>query len=102
MPASHRPAIAHLKRVDPVLAAVIEKIGPCTMEAHKPGTHYDALVRSIVYQQLSGKAAGTIHRRFCELYPKRRPRAELVLKTEDEPLRAAGLSRQKMGYLRDL
>ena len=72
------------------------------MEAHKPGTHYDALVRSIVYQQLSGKAAGTIHRRFCALYPKKRPRADLVLKTEDEQLRSAGLSRQKMGYLRDL
>ena len=66
------------------------------------GTHSDALVRSIVFQQLSGKAAGTIHRRFCEIYPGKRPRAEHVLTTEDSVLRAAGLSRQKIGYLRDL
>ena len=98
----HRPALAHLKRVDPVLAGVIAKVGPCRMETSRTGTHYDALVRSIIYQQLSGKAAGTIHRRFCALYPRNRPRAELVLGTADEPLRGAGLSRQKMGYLRDL
>jgi DNA-3-methyladenine glycosylase II len=94
--------VNHLKRVDPVLAEVIDRVGPCRMQQRRTGTHYDALVRSIVYQQLSGKAAGTIHRRFCEIYPGNRPRAELVLTTEDERLRAAGLSRQKMGYLRDL
>ena len=59
-------------------------------------------MRSIVYQQLSGKAAGTIHRRFRELYPNKRPRAHLVLATSDDALRSAGLSRQKIGYLRDL
>ena len=102
MPSPHRAAIAHLKRVDPILAGIIESVGPCTMAPKRTGTHYDALVRSIVFQQLSGKAAGTIHRRFCELYPGKRPRAELVITTEDEKLRGAGLSRQKMGYLRDL
>jgi len=65
-----------------------------------PASH--APVRSIVFQQLSGKAASTIHRRFCELYPKKRPRAEHVLKTKDRAMRGAGLSRQKIGYLRDL
>jgi DNA-3-methyladenine glycosylase II len=55
-----------------------------------------------VFQQLSGKAATTIHRRFCELYPNNRPRAESVLATGDVALRGAGLSRQKIGYLRDL
>ncbi len=98
----HRTAVNHLKRVDPVLAGVIARVGPCRLDYRRTGTHYDALVRSIVYQQLSGKAAGTILRRFCEIYPGARPRAELVLTTEDEKLRAAGLSRQKMGYLRDL
>lgn len=102
MSASHRPALAHLKRADPILAALIARVGPCRMEQRRTGTHYDALVRSIVYQQLSGKAAGTIHRRFCELYPGKRPRAVLVLGTDDARLRGAGLSRQKMGYLRDL
>ena len=102
MSASHRPALAHLKRADPILAALIARVGPCRMEQRRTGTHYDALVRSIVYQQLSGKAAGTIHRRLCELYPGKRPRAVLVLGTDDARLRGAGLSRQKMGYLRDL
>ena len=98
----YRTAVNHLKRVDPVLAEVIARVGPCRMDLRRDGTHYDALVRSIVFQQLSGKAASTILRRVCELYPNGRPRAELVLATPDEQLRAAGLSRQKMGYLRDL
>ena len=102
MPASPRPAIAYLKRADPVLAELIARVGPFRMQQRRTGTHYDALVRSIVYQQLSGKAAGTIHRRFCELYPNKRPRAEHVLSTDDARLRSAGLSRQKIGYLRDL
>lgn len=100
--ASHRPAVAHLKRVDPILGEIIARVGPYRMARRRAGTHYDALVRSIVFQQLSGKAAGTIHRRFCELYPRSRPRAELVLSTSDDLLRGAGLSRQKVAYLRDL
>jgi DNA-3-methyladenine glycosylase II len=101
-PSPHRPALSHLRKVDPTLATIIDRVGPCRLETRRTGTHYDALVRSIVFQQLSGKAAGTIHRRFCEIYPGNRPRAEHVLATEDSVLRAAGLSRQKIGYLRDL
>src|SRR6476659_3441105 len=97
-----RAALAHLRRVDPVLGGIIDRVGPYRLEVKRTGTHYDALVRSIIYQQLSGKAAGTIHRRFRELYPNKRPRAHLVLATSDEALRSAGLSRQKIGYLRDL
>src|SRR3954466_15963270 len=100
-PSAHRSAIAHLKRVDPILGEIIDRVGPCRLEPRRTGTHYDALVRSIVFQQLSGKAAGPIHRRFCEIYPSKRPRAEHVLTTDDVALRAAGLSRQKIGYLRD-
>src|SRR4051812_44970652 len=99
---SHRQAILHLKRADPVLGDIIARVGTCRLEARRTGTHYDALVRSIVFQQLSGKAAGTIHRRLLEIYPGKRARAEHVLATSDEQLRAAGLSRQKIGYLRDL
>lgn len=102
MAASHRSAVAHLRRVDPVLAQVIARVRQAPPLPKRAGTHYDALVRSIIYQQLSGKAAATIHRRFRELYPNRRPRAHLVLATSDEALRSAGLSRQKIGYLRDL
>jgi DNA-3-methyladenine glycosylase II len=102
MSMSHRSALAHLRRADPVIGAIIDRVGSCRMEVRRSGTHYDALVRSIVFQQLSGKAAGTIHRRFCALYPRNRPRAELVLATDDTRLRGAGLSRQKVAYLRDL
>ena len=85
-----------------MLGGIIERVGPCRLEARRAGTHYEALVRSIVFQQLSGKAARTIHDRFRALYPRGRPRAELVLATDDISLRGAGLSRQKIGYLRDL
>jgi DNA-3-methyladenine glycosylase II len=102
MATSHRSAVAHLRRVDPVLGEIIAKVRKAPPPPRRAGTHYDALVRAIIYQQLSGKAAGTIHRRFCELYPNKRPRAHLVLATSDEALRSAGLSRQKIGYLRDL
>jgi DNA-3-methyladenine glycosylase II len=66
------------------------------------GTHYQALVRSIVYQQLSGKAAGTILARFNALFAHGEPTPERVLKASDETLRSVGLSRQKIAYLRDL
>jgi DNA-3-methyladenine glycosylase II len=102
MASTHRAALAHLRRSDPILGEIIARIRAAPPAPSRTGTHYEALVRAIVYQQLSGKAAGTIHRRFCALYPRRRPRAELVLATSDDALRAAGLSRQKIGYLRDL
>ena len=98
----HTPSIRHLKRVDPVLAGVIDRVGPCRLEPRREGTHFDALVRSIVYQQLSGKAAGTILGRVHALYGDRSPTPAELLATPDETLRAAGLSRQKLSYLKDL
>jgi DNA-3-methyladenine glycosylase II len=98
----HHSSIRHLKRVDPVLAAVIERVGPCRLEPRNEGTHFDALVRSIVYQQLSGKAAATILARVHGLYGDRSPTPAELLATPDETLRAAGLSRQKLSYLKDL
>ena len=100
--ASHRKAINHLKRVDPALADVIARVGPCRLVVRSEGTHFDALLRAIVYQQLSGKAAATIHGRVCALYGGRSPTPAELLATPDESLRAAGLSRQKIGYARDL
>jgi 3-methyladenine DNA glycosylase/8-oxoguanine DNA glycosylase len=100
--ANHRSSIRHLKRVDPLLAEVIESVGPCKLQLRAEGTHYDVLVRSIVFQQLSGKAAGTILSRFRALYLDDTPTPDAVLATSDEVLRSAGLSRQKIGYLRDL
>ncbi len=100
-PNPHRRAVAYLKRTDPVLAEIIERVGPCRLTPRAEGTHFDALVRSIVFQQLSGKAASTILSRVHAHYGHRSPTAEEILATPDEPLRAAGLSRQKLGYLRD-
>ena len=100
--ANHRAAVRHLKQVDPVLAAVIERVGPCRLELRTGGSHFQALTRSIVYQQLSGKAAGTILARFNALYPHGEPTPDAVLATPDDALRAAGLSRQKIAYMRDL
>ena len=101
MPA-YRAAVAHLKRADPRLAAVITAVGPCRFEHRAEGTHFEAVARAIVYQQLSGKAAGTIHTRFHGLYGARAPEPRELLDTPDETLRGVGLSRQKIGYLRDL
>lgn len=101
-PNPYRRAVIHLKRVDPILAEVIERVGPCRLTIRAEGSHFDALVRSIVYQQLSGKAAATILGRVHAHYGHRAPTASEILATADEHLRAAGLSRQKLGYLRDL
>jgi DNA-3-methyladenine glycosylase II len=98
----HRTSIVHLKRADDVLARVIERVGPCRFRPRSKGTHFDALLRSIVFQQLSGKAAGTILDRVLALYGGRYPRPAELLDTREEALRAAGLSRQKLAYLRDL
>ena len=98
----HRPAIEHLRRTDPALAKIIDEVGPCEMTPRTEGSHFDALVRAIVYQQLSGKAAATIHGRFQGLYGNRPPTPEEVLATDDERLRSVGLSRQKIASIRDL
>jgi DNA-3-methyladenine glycosylase II len=80
----------------------MQRVGRCRFEPRAKGTHFDALLRSIVYQQLSGKAAGTILDRVLALYGGRYPRPTQLLETSDEALRQAGLSRQKLAYLRDL
>ena len=98
----HRPAIEHLRRTDPALAKIIDEVGDCSMTPRTEGSHFDALVRAIVYQQLSGKAAATIHGRFEGLYGNRPPTPEEVLATDDERLRSVGLSRQKIASIRDL
>src|ERR1700674_5960578 len=98
----NRVAVAHLKKVDPVMAQVIEKVGRYKGWPASEGTHFDAVARSIVFQQLSGKAAGTIHGRFQGLYGGRTPLPAELATTSDEQLRGVGLSRQKSAYLKDL
>jgi DNA-3-methyladenine glycosylase II len=97
-----RRALAHLRRADERMARVIAQIGVCRFVPRADGTHFDALLRAIVYQQLSGKAASTILGRVLALYGGRYPTAGELLATPDEQLRSAGLSRQKLGYMRDL
>ena len=94
-----RKAINHLKKADPVIATIIEQVGPYQMRHGDPT--FEALARSIVYQQLSGKAAGTIYGRLAAaasdpLTP------EAVLRLTHEQLRAVGLSTQKAKYVYDL
>lgn len=97
-------AIATLKQADPILAVLIERVGDCRLNHHQQtGDLLFALAESIIFQQLSGKAAGTIHRRFLQLYPDQTfPTAEDILNTPDEVLRSAGVSRSKAMYLKDL
>lgn len=97
-----RKAVTHLKTADPVLAAVMERVGRCRFVPRAEGTHFDSLVRAVVYQQISGKAAATIHERLRGIYGARDPRPEEVLETPDADLRAVGLSRQKLSYIKDL
>jgi len=99
---SHRKALEHLRRVDPKFGAVLDAVGACRYQAREEGTHFGALVRSIVYQQLSGKAAGTIHSRLRALYGDRDPTPAEILATPEPVLRGVGLSRQKLSYLLDL
>ena len=101
-PPSYRKAVRHLADADPVLARVIEEVGPCRLVVRREGAHFDHVARAIVYQQLSGKAAATIHGRVMALFGDRPPTPAELLAMPDEPLRGAGLSRQKLGYLRDL
>ncbi len=102
MPLNHRKALNHLKSVDPVMADVIAQVGKCTLEPRTEWTHFDALVRSIVYQQLSGKAAATIHGRVLTLIGDGAEAPSRIVATSHEALRGAGLSTAKANYVRNL
>jgi DNA-3-methyladenine glycosylase II len=91
-----------LMRRDPRLAATIKQIGPCGLAARQHTDHLTALVRAIVGQQLSGKAAATIFERFRALFPGSVISAPGISALDDATLRGAGLSGQKVSYLRDL
>ena len=91
-----------LLRRDPVLATLIRKHGPCGLAAAQRTDHFSALVRAIVGQQLSTKAASTIHKRLIDLVAGGRATPDAVACLTDEQLRSVGLSRQKSAYLRDL
>src|SRR3954466_1267435 len=94
-----RKAVLHLKKSDPSMRAIIERVGPCRMEFGDPTFH--SLAEAIVYQQLNGKAAATIFKRFTALTGDP-VTPEGILKLSAEQLRAVGLSKQKSSYLFDM
>ena len=97
-----RRAVRHLRRADPVLGGIIGTVGPCRLRPSAGGGPFAALVEAILYQQLTGKAAATIHGRLREAVGRKHPRPPDIAGLSDAELRSAGLSRQKIGYLRDL
>jgi len=99
-------ALARLRAADPVMARLIDEYGApdgvLARRGRRPGDAYGALLRSIVGQQLSSKAARTIYERLTDLFAGRAPTPRELLEVDPERLREAGLSRAKVAYLRDL
>lgn len=103
------PQRAALARRDPVMAALIERIGPIDLaerlarrQEERPADAYGALLRSIIGQQVSTKAARTVHARVLDLFGGRTPSPEQLLAVSVEDLRGVGLSGRKVTYMRDL
>src|SRR5579875_2127417 len=94
-----KSATLHLKNADPVMAAIIKRVGPCQIVPREPT--FETLARSITFQQLSGKAASTIFGRLRKAVG-RRFTAGGFLRLTPEELRSCGLSRQKIASLTDL
>ena len=98
-----KAATRHLGASDPALASVIKRVGPFEPDWRFDASPYEGLFRSIVFQQLSGKAAGTIFKRVCAACGDGKiPAPHLVAPIEDNVLRGAGLSRNKTLAIRDL
>jgi len=98
-----------LAAADPTMAALIARLGEIDIETRlrrrseeRPADAYGALLRAIVGQQLSTKAARTIYGRILELFDGRTPPPERLLEADEADLRAAGLSGRKVEYVRDL
>lgn len=98
-----KEAIAHLRAGDELLARAMDRVGPFVLEPRATKTLFDALMRSIVYQQLHGKAAESIHARvLAQLKPHGGATPGALVKVSDELLRGAGLSAAKLRAIRDL
>jgi DNA-3-methyladenine glycosylase II len=99
-----RAAARHLAKADPKLAAVIKRVGPCTLAPRKD--YFVVLCKAIFTQQISTKVAAVLFGRFCERFPRKRPTPALVLEMlcngSEADVRGCGLSRQKSSYLREL
>jgi methylated-DNA-[protein]-cysteine S-methyltransferase len=99
----HAEGLATLRRADPVLKKIISQIGPYLPGLQDPGNPYERLLLAIMSQQLAAKAASTIAARVRQLTPGPDfPTARQLVRISDGRLRKAGLSKQKVSYLRDL
>jgi DNA-3-methyladenine glycosylase II len=101
LPFDPAQALAHLRASDAKLGALIDRVGMFALRIDSAPSPFESLLESILYQQLHGKAAATIHRRVREYFGGD-PAPQLLLDTPDEPLRAAGVSGNKIKALRDL
>jgi DNA-3-methyladenine glycosylase II len=97
---NHGPARRHLGRLDAALKELMRRVGPCTLTVDND--HFGILTRSIISQQISTKAARSIHTRLLQTLPKGKLKPASVLDLTDEQMRAAGLSANKVRSLRDL
>ena len=105
LPYDPAAALAHLRAADKKLGALIDKVeatGGFTLKLGHTGTPFTSLLESILYQQLHGKAAATIHKRVRLLYGEADPLPQALLDTPDDLLRAAGVSGNKIKAFRDL
>ncbi|HAB16691.1 MAG TPA: DNA-3-methyladenine glycosylase 2 family protein [Verrucomicrobiota bacterium] len=95
-------AYQHLARVDPVMRRLIRQAPPCEIRRRQRSA-YEALIRAVAHQQLNGKAADTITRRFLKLFPKTRfPTPQQIASVGDDAIRGAGFSRAKVAAIRDI
>ena len=101
LPYDPRVAIEHLKAADAKLGLLIEQVGEFNLRLDPAPSPFESLLEAILYQQLHGKAAATIHRRVREYFGGD-PAPHALLSTPDEPLRACGVSGNKIKALRDL
>lgn len=102
-PCDHDAAITRLRNADHRMGTLIDRVGPIGLRSLHPLTPFQCLLKSIVYQQLSSKAARSIYRRLLSLFPgSRPPTARRLATVSDADLRAAGLSRAKVAAVRDL
>jgi len=95
-----RKALNHLKASDPILGGILDRVGPYKIQYREP--EFETLVRSIVYQQLHGKAAFTIFTRLKDAAKAEPLTPESILKLRPAKMRSLGLSKQKMTYIREL
>ena len=95
-------AYAHLRKQCPAMRRLITAHGPCGLEVETGWTPFQALVSAVAHQQLHGKAAATILKRFRTLYGGRFPSAQRLATEDDDALRACGFSRSKIAALRDI